>query len=82
MSAVNKHHHGKLPDKEFKFDAVEYNSSKQGMIKVYDEIWIPERERLVAAGADMVWYEDIDFDVSDVFFRGQKLQKVWSCNNE
>ena len=56
MSAVNKHHHGKLPDKEFKFDSVEYNNSKQGMIKVYDEIWIPERERLVAAGASMVWY--------------------------
>ena len=48
------------------------------MTKVYDEIWKPERERLVAAGADMVWYEDIDFNVSDVFFRGQKLQKVWS----
>tara|TARA_X000000368_G_C22824610_1_gene620579 strand:- start:133 stop:534 length:402 start_codon:yes stop_codon:yes gene_type:complete len=82
MSAVNKHHHGKLPDKEFKFDSVEYNSSKQGMIKVYDEIWIPERERLVAAGADMVWYEDIDFNASDVFFGGQKLEKVWSCNNK
>ena len=78
MSAVNKHHHGKLPDVDFKFDPVLYNDSKLGMTKVYDEIWKPERERLVAAGADMVWYEDIDFNVSDVFFRGQKLQKVWS----
>ena len=82
MSAVNKHHHGKLPDKEFKFDSVEYNNSKQGMIKVYDEIWIPERERLVAAGADMVWYEDIDFDVPEVLFNGIKLEKVWSCNHK
>lgn len=78
MSAVNKHHHGKLPDIDFNFDPVEYNDSKLGMTKVYDEIWVPERERLVAAGADMVWYEDIDFNVSDVFFKGQKLQKVWS----
>ena len=62
MSAVNKHHHGKLPD--------------------YDEIWVPERERLVAAGADMVWYEDIDFNVPNVLFNGIKLEKVWSCNKE
>lgn len=82
MSAVNKHHHGKLPDKKFKFDSVEYNNSKQGMLKVYDEIWVPERERLVAAGADMVWYEDIDFNVPNVLFNGIKLEKVWSCNKE
>lgn len=82
MSAVNKHHHGKLPDKEFKFDSVEYNNSKHGMIKVYDELWIPERERLVAAGADMVWYEDIDFNVPNILFNGIKLEKVWSCNNK
>ena len=82
MSAVNKHHHGKLPDKEFKFNAVEYNNSKQGMLKAYDEIWVPERERLVAAGADMVWYEDIDFNVPNVLFNGIKLEKVWSCNKE
>ena len=82
MSAVNKHHHGKLPDKEFKFNSVEYNNSKQGMLKAYDEIWVPERERLVAAGADMVWYEDIDFNVPNVLFNGIKLEKVWSCNKE
>ena len=81
MSAVNKHHHGKLPDKEFKFDSVEYNNSKQGMIKVYDEIWIPERERLVAAGASMVWYEDMVFD-EDVYFEHIRLVPVWSCNKK
>ena len=81
MSAVNKHHHGKLPDKEFKFDSVEYINSKQGMIKVYDEIWIPERERLVAAGASMVWYEDMVFD-EDVYFEHIHLVPVWSCNKK
>ena len=81
MSAVNKHHHGKLPDKEFKFDSVEYNNSKQGMIKVYDEIWVPERERLVAAGASMVWYEDMVFD-EDVYFEHIRLVPVWSCNKK
>ena len=52
------------------------------MLKVYDEIWVPERERLVAAGADIVWYEDIDFNVPNVLFNGIKLEKVWSCNKE
>ena len=51
------------------------------MSKVYDEIWVPERERLVAAGADMVWYEDMKMD-EDVYFQGIKLEPVWSCNTE
>lgn len=81
MSSVNKHLHGKLPDIDFKFDSVEYNNSKQGMIRVYDEIWVPERERLLAAGADMVWYEDIKIN-EDVYFGTIKLVPVWSCNQK
>ena len=77
MSSVNSHLHGKLPDIDFKFDPVDYNHSKLGMTKVYDEIWVPERERLVAAGADMVWYEDMKID-EDVYFGTIKLEKVWS----
>lgn len=80
MSAVNKHLHGKVED-TFKFNSVDYNNSKLGMSKVYDEIWVPERERLLAAGADMVWYEDIKIN-EDVYFGTIKLVPVWSCKRK
>ena len=80
MSAVNKHLHGKVED-TFKFNSVDYNHSKLGMSKVYDEIWVPERERLLAAGADMVWYEDININ-EDVYFGAIKLVPVWSCKRK
>ena len=81
MSAVHSHHHGALPKKQYAFNLIDWNHSKVGMSKVYDEIWVPERERLVAAGADMVWYEDMKMD-EDVYFQGVKLEPVWSCNTE
>ena len=81
MSAVHSHHHGALPNKQYAFNLIDWNHSKLGMSKVYDEIWVPERERLVAAGADMVWYEDMKMD-EDVYFQGVKLEPVWSCNTE
>jgi len=81
MSAVHSHHHGALPKKQYAFSLIDWNHSKLGMSKVYDEIWVPERERLVAAGADMVWYEDMKMD-EDVYFQGVKLEPVWSCNTE
>ena len=81
MSAVHSHHHGALPKKQYAFSLIDWNHSKLGMSKVYDEIWVPERERLVAAGADMVWYEDMKMD-EDVYFQGIKLEPVWSCNTE
>ena len=49
------------------------------MSKVYDEVWVPERERLVAAGADLVWYEDMNIN-EDVYLGTTKLVPVWSCN--
>ena len=80
MSAVNKHLHGKV-EGTFRFNSVDYNHSKLGMSKVYDEIWVTERESLLAAGADMVWYEDMKID-EDVYFGNIKLVPVWSCNQE
>jgi hypothetical protein len=80
MSAVNKHHHG-LVTGTFKFNESDYNHSKLGMSKVYDEAWVPERERLLKAGADMVWYEDMKIK-EDVYFRGTKLVPVWSCKRK
>ena len=45
-------------------------------------MWVPERERLLSEGADMVWYEDmkIDEDVSInlPFLGNTKLEPVWS----
>ena len=76
MSAVNNHHHG-LVNNTFKFNTSDYNHSKLGMSKVYDEVWVPERERLLAAGVDMVWYEDIKIK-EDVYFNSTKLVPVWS----
>ena len=63
MSAVHSHHHGELPNKRYAFNLVDWNHSKLGMSKVYDEVWVPERERLLAAGADMVWYEDMNLSL-------------------
>ena len=81
MSAVNQHHHGELEHKRYVFNSVDYNHSKVGMTKVYDEVWVPERERLLAAGASMVWYEDMVFD-EDVYWEGIHLVPVWSCNKQ
>ena len=80
MSAVNKHLHGKV-EGTFRFNSVYYNHSKLGMSKVYDEIWVPERERLLAAGADMVLYEDININ-EDVYFGTIKLVPVLSCKRK
>ena len=80
MSAVNKHHHG-IVKGAFKFNKSDYNSSKIGMSKIYDEVWVPERERLLNAGADMVWYEDIKIN-EDVYLGNTKLVPVWSCKRK
>ena len=81
MSAIHSHHHGKLPKKEYAYSEVDWNHSKLGMNKVYDTIWVPERERLLAAGADMVWYEDMKIN-EDVYFGATKLVPVWSCKRK
>jgi len=80
MSSVNKHHHG-LVKGAFKFNKLDYNHSKLNMSKVYDEVWVPERERLLKAGADMVWYEDMKIK-EDVYFNELKLVPVWSCKRK
>ena len=80
MSSVNKHHHG-LVKGAFKFNKLDYNRSKLNMSKVYDEVWVPERERLLKAGADMVWYEDMKIK-EDVYFNELKLVPVWSCKRK
>lgn len=77
MSAVHRHHHGKLTRKEYAHNEVDWNHSKLGMSKVYDNIWVPERERLLSTGADMVWYEDMKID-EDVYFGNIKLEPVWT----
>ena len=51
------------------------------MSKVYDNIWVQERERLLAAGASMVWYEDMAFD-EDVYLEDIHLVPVCSCNKK
>lgn len=81
MSSVNKHHHGSVKGSIWKFNEADYNRSKLNMSKVYDEVWIPERNRLLRAGADMVWQEDMKIE-EDVYFRGTKLVPVWSCKRE
>ena len=81
MSAVHSHHHGELPNKRYAFNLVDWNHSKLGMSKVYDEVWVPERERLLAAGADMVWYEDMNIN-EDVYLGATKLVPVWSCKRK
>ena len=48
------------------------------MFKMYNESWIPERERLLKQGADIVWYEDIPNTFNNVYFNNIKLEKVWS----
>ena len=80
MSSVNKHHHG-LVKGVFKFNKLDYNHSKLNMSKVYDEVWVPERERLLKAGADMVWFEDMKIK-EDVYFNELKLVPVWSCKRK
>ena len=80
MSSVNKHLHGKV-EGTFRFTDVDYNHSKLNMSKLYDEVWVPERERLLKAGADMVWYEDMRID-EDVYFGNIKLVPVWSCKRK
>ena len=80
MSSINNHHHGIVKD-AFKFNESDYNHSKLGMSKVYDTVWVPERERLLKAGADMVWYEDMKID-EDVYFDNTKLVPVWSCKRK
>ena len=80
MAAVNGHHHGAIKD-PFKFNNLDYNDSKLGMNKVYEKTWIPERERLLNAGADMVWYEDIKIN-EDVYLGNTKLVPVWSCKRK
>ena len=80
MSSVNKHHHGTVKG-SFRFNESDYNHSKTGMSKIYDEVWVPERERLLKAGADMVWYEDIKIN-EDVYLGNIKLVPVWSCKRK
>tara|TARA_B100000945_G_scaffold313491_1_gene309690 strand:- start:507 stop:986 length:480 start_codon:yes stop_codon:yes gene_type:complete len=80
MSSVNSHHHGVVKD-SFKFNHLDYNDSKLGMNKVYEEVWVPERERLLKAGADMVWYEDMKIK-EDVYLGATKLVPVWSCKRK
>ena len=81
MSKKHNHFHGALKQ-EFNFDKEEYVNAKQNLNMLYESMWIPERERLLSEGADMVWYEDIKIneDVSiDLPFLGHtKLEPVWS----
>ena len=81
MSKKHNHFHGALKQ-EFNFDKEEYANAKQNLNMLYESMWIPERERLLSEGADMVWYEDIKIneDVSiDLPFLGHtKLEPVWS----
>ena len=80
MSSVNKHLHGKV-EGAFKFNKTDYNDSKLNMSKLYDEVWVPERERLLEAGASMIWYEDMKIE-EDVYFGNIKLVPVWSCKRK
>ena len=53
---------------------------KNNLLKMYNNSWIPERQRLLKQGADIVWYEDIKNIYSDqnIYFGGYKLEPVWS----
>ena len=79
MSFVNHHHHGKIPvGAKAIYKKEDYENHKKNMFKMYNESWIPERERLLKQGADIVWYEDIPNTFNNVYFNNIKLEKVWS----
>lgn len=79
MSFVNHHHHGKIPvGAKALYKKEDYENHKKNMFKMYNESWIPERERLLKQGADIVWYEDIPNTFNNVYFNNIKLEKVWS----
>ena len=79
MSFVNHHHHGKIPvGAKAIYKKEDYENHKKNMFKMYNESWIPERERLLKQGADIVWYEDIPNTFDNVYFNNIKLEKVWS----
>ena len=78
MSFVNHKHHGKLEDKEYFYEEKVYQAHKKNLLKMYNESWIPERQRLLKQGADIVWYEDIKDNFKNVYWNNIKLEKVWS----
>lgn len=80
MSFVNHHHHGKLLDIDYEFDKKLFLKHKNNLLKMYNNSWIPERQRLLKQGADIVWYEDIKniYKDQDIYFGGYKLEPVWS----
>lgn len=85
MSFVNHHHHGKIPvGANPIYKEEDYQSHKKNMLKLYNQSWIPERERLLKLGADIVWYEDIKdlYENKNIYFATDmmtlKLEKVWS----
>ena len=80
MSFVNHHHHGKLLDKEYAYDDKLFLKHKDNLFKMYNSSWIPERQRLLKQGADIVWYEDIKdiYKDQDIYFGDCKLEPVWT----
>ena len=80
MSFVNHHHHGKLLDKVYEYDDKLFLKHKDNLFKMYNSSWIPERQRLLKQGADIVWYEDIKdiYKDQDIYFGDCKLEPVWT----
>lgn len=80
MSFTNHHHHGKLTNKEYEYNEDDFLRHKESMLKLYKESWIPERNRLLDNGADIVWYEDIKDKYKDrkIAFGNFRLVPVWS----
>jgi len=80
MSFVNHHHHGKLLNKKYEYDKKLFLKHKDNLIKMYNKSWIPERQRLLQQGADIVWYEDIKdiYKDQDIYFGDCKLEPVWA----
>ena len=79
MSFVNHHHHGKLPiDVKAIYNKIDFLKHKDNLLKMYHESWVPERNWLLANGADIVWHEELQDKFNDVYFNNIKLEKVWS----
>ena len=85
MSKKHNHFHGALKQ-EFDFNIEEYNNAKENLNMLYDNMWVPERNRLLSEGADMVWYEDIKIDedvsINLPYLGNTKLEPVWSTTNQ
>ena len=84
MSAVNYHWHGSLKHTTDRFfNQNDFNIAKDNLLNLYNNYWIPERERLLKEEkTDMIWQEDINI-TEDVYIdlpsrKKTKLTPVWS----